>query len=221
MPLVVRFADLDIALRIEERWPGLNDRLASTVQFLGRRGATRPTSWGRRPSATPRSSRPSPRSETIDFRQAADPRATRKAVAWAVALLALVGAVVAAEPALSGIALRRLVRPFGPDQWPQADPPDGPRRDPPEDRPGDAVHPGRRPWPRGSGCRPPPGSPTRYPDGETATEPLRPSDDGTFRGRVDTVPRPFTFRVAAGDDVTDRIDVAVVPPPSFDKTTSA
>src|SRR6202035_3773371 len=33
-PLVVRFRDLDIALRIERRWPGLNDRLASTVQFL-------------------------------------------------------------------------------------------------------------------------------------------------------------------------------------------
>ena len=33
-PLVVRFADLDIAMRIEEHWPGLNDRLASTVQFL-------------------------------------------------------------------------------------------------------------------------------------------------------------------------------------------
>src|SRR5262245_42522720 len=26
VPLVVRFGDLDIALRIEERWPGLNDR---------------------------------------------------------------------------------------------------------------------------------------------------------------------------------------------------
>ena len=34
-PLFVRFADLDIALRIEQRWPGLNDRLASTIQFLG------------------------------------------------------------------------------------------------------------------------------------------------------------------------------------------
>ena len=33
-PLFVRFADLDIAMRIEERWPGLNDRLASTIQFL-------------------------------------------------------------------------------------------------------------------------------------------------------------------------------------------
>ena len=32
--MFVRFADLDIALKIEERWPGLNDRLASTVQFL-------------------------------------------------------------------------------------------------------------------------------------------------------------------------------------------
>ena len=33
-PLFVRFADLDIAMRIEERWPGLNDRLASTIQFV-------------------------------------------------------------------------------------------------------------------------------------------------------------------------------------------
>src|SRR6478736_3760770 len=33
-PLVVRFRDLDIALKIEKRWPGLNDRLASTIQFL-------------------------------------------------------------------------------------------------------------------------------------------------------------------------------------------
>ena len=33
-PLFVRFADLDIALRIEQRWPGLHDRLASTIQFL-------------------------------------------------------------------------------------------------------------------------------------------------------------------------------------------
>ena len=35
-PLIVRFNDLDIALRIEDRWPGLNDRLASTIQFLRR-----------------------------------------------------------------------------------------------------------------------------------------------------------------------------------------
>ena len=33
-PLFVRFADLDIAMRIEERWPGLNDRLASMIQFV-------------------------------------------------------------------------------------------------------------------------------------------------------------------------------------------
>ncbi len=33
-PLFIRFADLDIAMRIEQRWPGLNDRLASTIQFL-------------------------------------------------------------------------------------------------------------------------------------------------------------------------------------------
>ena len=34
LPLVARFRDLEVALRIERRWPGLNDRLASAVQFL-------------------------------------------------------------------------------------------------------------------------------------------------------------------------------------------
>ena len=59
----------------------------------------------------------------------------------------------------------------------------------------------------------------RYPDGETATEALRPTDDGTFRGRVDSATRPFSFRVAAGDDVTESIEVAVVPPPVLERTT--
>ena len=59
-PLVVRFADLDIALRIEERWPGLNDRLASTIQFL-RLGPATTIGSARRPCARRRSGRRSRR----------------------------------------------------------------------------------------------------------------------------------------------------------------
>ncbi len=217
MPLVVRFADLDIALRIEDRWPGLNDRLASTVQFL-RQGSDHVEGSGSQAMRDATVEQTLAQVREIDFRQAVDPGATRRAAAWAVAMFALVGAVAAVEPELSSLALRRLVRPFGPDRWPKM------------------IHltvldetprkiargmPFALAVAVGKGERMP--STARvtytYPDGETATEPLRPADDGTFRGRVETVPRPFSFRVAAGDNVTDRIEVAVVPPPAFDKTT--
>ncbi len=217
MPLVVKFADLDIALRIEERWPGLNDRLASTVQFL-RQGVEPDDGAGSRAMRDATVEQTLAHVETIDFRQAVDPRATRRAAGWAVAMLALVGAVVAVEPELSSLALRRLVRPYGPDRWPKMT-----HLTVLDETPRKIARgmPFALAVAVGQGERMPATARVTYtyPDGETATEPLRPADDGTFRGRVETVPRPFSFRVAAGDDVTDPIEVAVVPPPSFDKTT--
>ena len=50
----------------------------------------------------------------------ADNRPALKAAGWAVAILALIGTVAALEPTQSGIAFRRLLRPYGPDRWPQA-----------------------------------------------------------------------------------------------------
>ena len=217
MPLVVRFADLDIALRIEERWPGLNDRLASTVQFL-RSAKGQDDRLGSQALRDATVEQTLVEVDKIDFRQVADPRSARKAAAWAVAVLAVMGTVAAVEPDLSGIALRRLFRPYGPDRWPQV------------------THlrildetPTR--LARGmhftlavavaEGERPPSSARVTYiyPDGETSTEPLRPTDDGTFRGRIDSVSRPFRFTVAAGDDVTEPRSVEVVPPPSLEATT--
>ena len=216
MPLIVKFADLDIALRIEDRWPGLNDRLASTVQFLRQvRGDDSLGSQALR-DATVEQTRLEV--EEIDFRHAADPRSTRKAVAWAFLAVALIGTVAAVEPNLGGIALRRLFRPFGPDQWPQTthltvlagETPTKIARGMPFTL-AVAVAPGER--------MPSTAKVTyRYPDGESATEPLRPTDDGTFRGRLDSVAVPFTFTVEAGDDVTRPWSVAVVPPPALEKT---
>ena len=54
----------------------------------------------------------------------------------------------------------------------------------------------------------------RFDDGETATEPLRAVEGGIFRGRIETVDRPFTFSVAAGDDTTSIRDVAVAGRPA-------
>ena len=215
-PLIVKFADLDIALRIESRWPGLNDRLASTVQFLRQaRGDDRLGSQALR-DATVEQTRLEV--EGIDFRQAADPRSTRRAVAWASLAVASIATVAWAEPALSRIAFNRLVRPFGPDQWPQAthltilagETPTKIARGMPFTL-AVAVAPGERPP---STAR----VTYRYPDGETATESLRPTEDGAFRGRLDSVSVPFSFTVEAGDDVTKPWSVAVVPPPVLEKT---
>jgi hypothetical protein len=215
-PLIVKFADLDIALRIESRWPGLNDRLASTVQFLRQtRDDDRLGSQALR-DATVEQTRLEV--EGIDFRQAADPRSTRRAVAWATLAVGSIAAVAWAAPDSSHIAFNRLMRPFGPDQWPQAthltilasETPTKIARGMPFSLVV-AVAPGER-LPSTATVK------YTYPDGETATEALRPTEDGTFRGRLESVSVPFSFIVEAGDDVTQPWSVAVVPPPALEKT---
>jgi hypothetical protein len=216
LPLIVRFADLDIALRIEDRWPGLNDRLASTVQFL--RQARGDESLGSQALRDATVEQTLAEVESIDFREVADSRSTRKALLWATLAVALVGTIGTVEPHLSGIAFKRLFRPFGPDRWPQAthltvvesETPKKIARGMPFSLVV-AVAPGER-LPASARVT------FRYPDGETATEPLRPTEDGTFRGRIETVAVPFSFTVEAGDDVTPPWSVAVVPPPSLVKT---
>jgi hypothetical protein len=217
LPLIVKFADLDIALRIEDRWPGLNDRLASTVQFL-RQARGEDAALGSQALRDATVEQTLVEVESIDFRQVVDPRSARKALASAVAILGLIGMVVWLEPTLSGLAFRRLMNPYGPDRWPQSthltvvesETPTKIARGMPFGLVV-AIAPGERM----------PSSATvtyRYPDGETATEALRPTEDGTFRGRLETVSVPFTFTVEAGDDVTQPWSVAVVPPPSLEKT---
>jgi hypothetical protein len=218
VPLIVKFADLDIALRIEDRWPGLNDRLASTVQFLRQTRGDDPA-FGSQALRDATVEQTLVEVQSIDFRQVVDPRAARKALACAVAVLALIGTVAAVEPNLSRIGFRRLFLPFGPDRWPQSThltvvPGETPTRIA-RGMPFSlavAIAPGER-MPSTARVT------FRYPDGETATEALRPTEDGTFRGRLETVSVPFTFTVEAGDDVTPPWSVAVVPPPSLEKST--
>jgi len=213
MPLIVRFADLDIALRIEDRWPGLNDRLASTVQFL-RQTRGDESSLGSRALRDATVEQTLVEVESIDFRQASDPRSARKAFAWATLAVALVATIAAVEPQLSGIAFRRLFRPYGPDRWPQsthltvveAETPKKIARGMPFTL-AVAVAPGER--------MPSTAKVTfRYPDGETATEPLRPTDDGTFRGRLESVAVPFSFTVEAGGDGAGPRPPPRLPPPA-------
>jgi hypothetical protein len=215
LPLVVKFADLDIALRIEERWPGLNDRLASTVQFL-RADRGRDDQLGSQALRDATVEQTLAEVESIDFRQVADNRPALKAAGWAFAILALIGTVAALEPDQSGIAIRRLLRPYGPDRWPQATHLTVLAETPKKIARGMpfalavAIAPGER-MPATARVT------YTYDDGESTTEPLRPTEDGTFRGRVESVARPFRFSVEAGDDTTAPWAVEVVPPPVIEK----
>src|SRR5262249_44554671 len=204
-PLFVRFADLDIALRIEERWPDLNDRLASTIQFV-RLDATddRYGSVARREATVKQAIE---ELRTIDFREVIEPRPVLKALGLAAAALGLGAVVVLVAPVSSRIALRRLFFPFGGDAWPRQthlvlDEANTTLKVARGDsctlgvgvRPGDRV----------------PDSPRasyRFADGAEAVEPLRALEGGEFRGRIEAVHQPFRFTVVAGDDATSIRDV--------------
>src|SRR5262245_19903051 len=76
-PLRAPADDLSLALRIEERFPSLNDSLASTVQFLEQAGKSRaPDSPAMRLEAVRRAMN---KSEGIDFNRVVDSRGLRTA----------------------------------------------------------------------------------------------------------------------------------------------
>ncbi|MEJ7638393.1 MAG: DUF4175 family protein [Singulisphaera sp.] len=213
-PLVVRFRDLDIALRIERRWPGLNDRLASTVQFLRITDDDHRLGSPALREATVRQTMEETRS--IDFREAIDRRPAFRVLGWASGSLVVGLLLVAASPQLSAIGVRRLFLPMGGDRWPQrthlslvvAETPRTVARGEPFAL---AVAVARGEAPSSASAT------YRFDNGESVTEALRAQEGGLFRGRIESVTRPFTFSVAAGDDSTSIRDVAVkvVPPPAL------
>jgi hypothetical protein len=107
-PLSQRFDDLSLALRIEQRFPALNDALASTVQFLEAPLVEGDSASLRREAVK----RALGRAEGCDFNRVVDARGLRSAVA--LAAVASVGALVllAVFPGASFSALGRLVNPF-------------------------------------------------------------------------------------------------------------
>jgi hypothetical protein len=214
-PLFVKFADLDIAMRIEERWPGLNDRLASTIQFLRLdAGDNRHGSRALR-EATVRQT--IEEAGKIDFREVIEPKPVVLALGVAASALGLAALLLLFAPASSKIALERLFVPFGTTSWPRRTHlilDEGlttlkvARGDSftlaVKVRPGDKI---------------PESAEATYlfADGENAGEPLRSIEGGEFRGRIDSVNQPFRFSVAAGDDSTSirDVEVKVVPPPTL------
>jgi hypothetical protein len=112
-----RLGDVEVAQRIERRFPFLTDRLASTVQFLAQSEADRQAG-----SAALRRAvilQTTSAVEGLDFSQVFERRPTRRAlgVALAVGLVAIV--IVLMAPESTRVALVRMARPLGNDAWPK------------------------------------------------------------------------------------------------------
>ncbi|HEV3136732.1 MAG TPA: hypothetical protein VGZ26_02490 [Pirellulales bacterium] len=112
-----RLGDVQVAQRIERRFPFLTDRLASTVQFLAQ------------PEADPQAGSEALRRavilqttsavEGLDFSQVFERRPTRRALGVALGV-GLVGVVILLlAPQSARVALVRMARPFGNDAWPK------------------------------------------------------------------------------------------------------
>lgn len=210
-PLVLRFRDLDIALKIEKRWPGLNDRLTSAVQFLELRGQGDSDSLGSPAlrEATVRQTLIETRS--IDFREVVDRRPVYRALFWATAGLAVCGVFYAMAPRSSEIALTRLFRPLSGSQWPKST----------HLRIVAAVEKVAKGDPFALEVAAAPGEPIptsgkvtfAYETGEAVVEPLRSDGKGGLHARIESVSTPFRFSAVAGDDRTEPRRVEVVPPP--------
>ena len=182
-PLFVRFADLDIAMRIEERWPGLNDRLASTIQFVRLDAADDRHGSPALREATVRQA--IEEASTIDFREVIEPKPVIRAVAAAVGVLAAERSCLVFGPRDIADRHEPAVRALRIDKLAASDA-SGSRRGP-DDAQGGAgrfVHvvgqgSARRQNPEMARAT------YRFADGEEAGEALRSVEGGEFRGRIE------------------------------------
>lgn len=115
-PLAGPVDDLSLALRIEDRYPLLNDALATTVEFLDRSTGPAGESASLRGEAIRRTLA---RLDAIDFNAVVDNRGLRAAVPLA-GLMLLTGLVLTSLfPLLTATAATRLLLPFAAVEWPK------------------------------------------------------------------------------------------------------
>jgi hypothetical protein len=124
-PLLDRIDDLTLALRIEERYPSLNDSLASTIQFLeqAERAALLGETSNRNDSLAMRreaARRALQKAEGCDFNRVIDTRGFRAAGLSGLGAVAVVAILFFLFPASASTALKRLADPFGVHAWPSA-----------------------------------------------------------------------------------------------------
>ena len=204
--LGVRLDDLALALKVERRFPQLNDRLASAVQFASAGGTGESRAMMQ---AVVRETHQAVRE--LPLEQVATARALRVVGPVAGVLVCLAVGLLVANPALGAVGLARLFNPFGAAHWPRRtdlaflDAPDTVRRGTPYRFTGGVA---RGEIPERISVR------YTYDNGLTHAEELVPDARGRIAGRFTRTERSFTVVLACREHRTDAHRVrAVVPPP--------
>jgi len=116
-PLSQPADDLSLAIRIEERYPALNDCLASTIQFLNMPSdAEQFGSSELRRLAVEKATQ---RTINCDFIRIVDARGLPGAVGSSLLAVAAVLGLVLLSPDTAWTAMVRLTAPFGTTEWPK------------------------------------------------------------------------------------------------------
>jgi hypothetical protein len=211
-PLSQRCDDLSLALRIEERFPALNDALASTVQFLDSPESAGGESASLRREAVQRALE---RARGCDFNKVLDARGLRTAAGLGAAALAGVLVLLFFFPAAGFSALGRLLNPFNNRDLP---PQTVLELETPRDRIGRneafEIHG------RVRGVVPPKAFVAvrieGFPSTEFSTDVTKDGEKaGSLSLRLEPgkVQRTFHFRVRANDAISEEYRVEVLPPP--------
>ncbi len=209
-------SDVQIAQRIERRFPALADKLSSAIEFL------------RQPETDPRAGSAALRRAVIietasqvdqlDVSDVFERRPTRRALRMACAAMAVAIAIAILAPQSARLAVARLLRPFGDDAWPRYYSVEF-RETPTRLAAGqpfevELVNDARHRLPEMVRIH------YRYESdsgaGEEEVEPMH-LLDGTMVARKDGVTRPFWYRAEGGDDYSmgwTRLEV--LEPPRLD-----
>ena len=116
LPLFVRLSEVDLALRLQRRFPALEDRLVSAVEFL-KQSEDDPVAGS---PALRRAvvAQTAAETERLDFSEVLDPRPPLRAAMVTVSICLVAAILVVLAPKYSETAVFRLAYPFG-VPWPQ------------------------------------------------------------------------------------------------------
>jgi hypothetical protein len=117
LPRRKRLGDVDLAKKVERRFPELKDRLASAVDFLGQ-DENDPTAGS---PALRRAvvAQTVAETESLDFTAAIDPRPATRAMFAAAGVCLLAGIFTLLDPGAAYTAAVRLLNPLGDAAWPR------------------------------------------------------------------------------------------------------
>ena len=113
-----RWTDVEIAWRLEQRFPHLRDRLSSAVEFVQQ--AEQDAAAGSAELRRALVAQTMADVQQLRLGEALDPRRPRRMALLAAAAMGIVILLACASPSVARVAAKRILVPWGDDQWPRA-----------------------------------------------------------------------------------------------------